>query len=285
MTIKTETMMITPEIAARLIAKNSKNRPHNQRRSKALSEAMKRGEWEENGDTIRIAETGRLLDGQHRLWAIVKSGIAQRYIVVSGLKERVFDTIDRGSCRTVGDILSMRGEKNANVLAAAARLLVVYDKTGNPFHGNPEAQPTARESEEFVDSNPILRKIVNEFVRDKWIRRYVGAPLAAMCKFCFLQVDNESAEMFFDELSSGVVDGAGSPVLLLRDRLMENKASKEKVSKKYLAAITFKSYGYYVGKESRRFLRVREQGPGPELDLFSIQKLREKLPKTVKEPQ
>lgn len=273
--MKTEIVLITPEMAKKLVSANKKNRPHNKRRSKAFAEAMKRSEWEENGDTIRIAETGRLLDGQHRLWAIIYSGIPQRYIVVSGLKEEVFDTIDRGSTRTIGDILSMRGEKHYNALAAAARLLVVYDKTGNPFNGNPEVSPTAREVEDFIDSSPDIKRAVEMSIHSRWIRKYMTPALAAMCRFIFWQVSIEETDDFFEQLETGVVDDAQAPALLLRDRLMEDKASKERMSKRYAAALIFKAFALHRSGEKRRFLRVRQQGDAPETDLFSIEKLKE----------
>jgi len=273
--MKTEIAKITPELAQELIDANLKrNRPHNKRRSKMYAEAMKRGEWVENGDTIRISENGALLDGQHRLWAIIYSGLSQTYIVVSGLKDEVFDTIDRGAGRTIGDVLSIRGEKNCNALAACARMLVVYDKSGNPFHGNPEFNPTAREVEQFIDENPSVRDAVSRCVKSAWIKRHLTGSLAAACRFIFWQVDLEMAEKFFGQLESGVFDKPDSPVLLLRDRLMEDKASKEKMTKKYMAAITFKAFRLFSAGESRRFLRVREAGPGKETDLFSMDKLK-----------
>ena len=76
-----------------------------------------------NGDTIRIATDGSLLDGQHRLLACVETDMPFTSIVVRGLPSEVRATIDSGSKRTYGDRLSMRGVPSANQTAATLSML------------------------------------------------------------------------------------------------------------------------------------------------------------------
>jgi hypothetical protein len=271
--MKVKTAFITPEYAQKLLARNEKNRNHNERRSRNFAAAMGRGEWEINGDTIKIAKDGRLLDGQHRLWAIVYSGIPQQYIVVSELDESAFDTIDRGATRTVGDIFQMRGEKHYSALASTVRLCVLFDKTGNPFSGSSEDAPTARECERFIDDNPDIKGVVDRIANGAWIRKFMSPSVGGFSMFCFNNVDEEACEVFFDELCSGVISYDGSPVLALRDRLMEDKSAKERMTKRYMTAITFKAFRLFRAGEKIRFLRVRETGKAAEKNLFDLARL------------
>jgi hypothetical protein len=78
------------------------------------------------GDTIKLAPSGRLLDGQHRLAAIAQSGITQRLLVVFNVPEEAFQVIDRGAPRSNGDMVNQMGLPYANNIAAAARLAVAY---------------------------------------------------------------------------------------------------------------------------------------------------------------
>src|SRR5882757_5791751 len=61
---------------------------------------MSKGNWVANGETIKVAENGRIPDGQHRLWACINSGANFDTLLVSGFKEseidRVFVTTDIG---------------------------------------------------------------------------------------------------------------------------------------------------------------------------------------------
>lgn len=46
---------------------------------------MQDGKWKLNGKTICFDRTGRLLNGQHRLSAVVRSGVSLTTVVVRGL--------------------------------------------------------------------------------------------------------------------------------------------------------------------------------------------------------
>lgn len=110
---------ITPETASRFLQMNTGNRRLRKNHVDRLAESMARGEWKMNGDAIRIGYDGKLVDGQHRLSACVKSGIPFESIVVSGIKNDVFDTIDKGMKRQVADSLYVQGEVNTPMLAGA----------------------------------------------------------------------------------------------------------------------------------------------------------------------
>lgn len=131
-------ILLTPELAAKLLEGNVANRPMGKRYMQSLARAMQRGEWEFNGDAIRVARNGRLIDGQHRCAAVIESRVAIEVLLVTGLDEQVFKTIDRGRGRTTSDAMAIQGEKNARTLAAVARVLYTYQRAGDPYHGNPD---------------------------------------------------------------------------------------------------------------------------------------------------
>src|SRR4051812_3482650 len=68
-------MLIDATMATAMLERNESNRPINDGRLRRWIDAMKRGEWKQNGDTIKITSCGILNDGQHRLTAVARSGV------------------------------------------------------------------------------------------------------------------------------------------------------------------------------------------------------------------
>jgi hypothetical protein len=63
------------------------------------------GNWKENGETVKLDSNGNIIDGQHRLQAIVDSGVTIELILVEGLNPSVADTIDIGRKRSIEQYL------------------------------------------------------------------------------------------------------------------------------------------------------------------------------------
>lgn len=121
-------ILVTPEQAKEWAEKNTINRKFRRWYALALAEAIKRGEWITTHQGVAFSVSGKLLDGQHRLWAIIWSGIAAEMLVVTGIDDRAFMVIDRGLGRTYTDVTGLP-KKTAELAAIAARYLY---KSGKP---------------------------------------------------------------------------------------------------------------------------------------------------------
>lgn len=119
--------LITPERAAEYLKRNRRNRRISRHQVLMYSELMRRDLWEFNGDAIRLTHDGELVDGQHRLLAIIASGRPQRYVVMRGISFEAFATVDTGKRRNTADVLSIAGYSATTGLSAGARLLHMYD--------------------------------------------------------------------------------------------------------------------------------------------------------------
>jgi hypothetical protein len=124
--IRSRIETITPEGASKLLEKNTLNRSIRENLVDAYAKDMKSGMWKTNGKTIVIADTGRVLDGQHRLWACVMSDTAFETNVCRGVDESTFDTIDTGINRNSGDIFGIAGVTNSQHIASAVRWIYRY---------------------------------------------------------------------------------------------------------------------------------------------------------------
>lgn len=270
--MKHQVEKITPEIARQFLAKNLSNRPLRKTSTVAVfAAAMKRGEWVLNGDAIRFSSDGILLDGQHRLEAVVKSGATIYSLVVYGLPPSTFDTIDRGRPRTTGDMLAIRGEKNYTALASVARLGFMWEVYGDPFYGNPGAQPTVRQIEAYVDENPIIRDAVQIVTVRKWIKKYITPRIGGFSVYAFLRSDLASCVPgFVDALVTGEKSQTNCAAFLLRDALVEDKSARDQMPDKYKVPLIFKAFKKFAAGESTKTLRIRMAGDAVEKDLYLL---------------
>lgn len=118
--------VITLAYAKQLLEQNPTNRPISEKTVQRYANDMKAGRWLNNGQSIVVAENGELLDGQHRLHAIIVAQTPISALVVRNVPRNTFATMDSGKPRSLADVLAIEGYDHANTLAAAARLVYNY---------------------------------------------------------------------------------------------------------------------------------------------------------------
>ena len=110
--------LITPAQAAEFLKLNRTNRPLRQSWIRALADIIARGEWRVTHQGVAITKENELLDGQHRLNAIVLCGVSVEMNVSYDCDPATFQVIDSGIKRTSADHLRV-----SPMTAAVARLL------------------------------------------------------------------------------------------------------------------------------------------------------------------
>ncbi|MEU9948433.1 hypothetical protein [Streptomyces sp. NPDC047939] len=124
--MRMEIVDVSPETAAAWLTHNTSNRPLSKGTVQQLAGQIQRGEWQLTHQGIAFDEDGGLIDGQHRLAAIVKAGRPVPLTVTHGVPRAAFTVMDTGRKRTGRDTLALAGESNATHLAAALRGLHLY---------------------------------------------------------------------------------------------------------------------------------------------------------------
>ena len=74
--------------AKELLANNDHNRKLSPTRIRKFADEMQNGMWVYNGESIIVSESGRLLDGQHRLHAIANSGAKVELELIEGVPDQ-----------------------------------------------------------------------------------------------------------------------------------------------------------------------------------------------------
>lgn len=101
---------ITPEIAQKWLEEGlSENRDIRNGTVKRYIKDLQNNRWFLNGETFVVGKSGKLLNGYHRCSAIVASGISIVSIVVRGVDDDTYKTMDGGTNRNPADILKAYG--------------------------------------------------------------------------------------------------------------------------------------------------------------------------------
>ena len=75
-------ILVTPQLAQARLNDNAHNRTMNEERITELCKKIEAGEWNEKGNPIEVTDTGHLINGQHRLTAIIQTSTAVKMRVV-----------------------------------------------------------------------------------------------------------------------------------------------------------------------------------------------------------
>lgn len=108
---------ITPEKAQKLLKKNTINRALSKHYVANYTHQMVLGLWR-LGEPIYIDLHGNLINGQHRLNAVVKSGKTIQFLVVYNMPTDAFQWLDEGKKRSGADVLSIVRDKGLNGVLA-----------------------------------------------------------------------------------------------------------------------------------------------------------------------
>jgi hypothetical protein len=151
--------MITPEMARTWLDRGGANRKKSERSVIALVTAIQMGEWKVTGETIQLDAEGKVRNGQHRLEAIYRSGIACYALVVRGVQEDAFDVIDTGKSRNAANVLEIHGHTQTIAKATAARGLIHIERFGRYAPGTARTTvpgPSNAAILAYVESHPEI---------------------------------------------------------------------------------------------------------------------------------
>jgi hypothetical protein len=105
--VKVAIEKVTPDLAKQYLQYNDGNRTTKKWWVESLALAITRGEWKITHQGLAFTKTGRLLDGQHRLQAIIQANKTVNILVSREVPEESFKVLDCGVKRTISDLTGM----------------------------------------------------------------------------------------------------------------------------------------------------------------------------------
>lgn len=269
---------ITPTKASEYLETSPYNRltVSTKRVVKNYASAMIRGEWSLNGESIVFDKEGRLLDGHHRMAAVVEAGIPITFSVCRGVDREAFTTYNCGLRTNVGQILSMKEVKNSTLIASMIGINFNLVNSGKIYANNgigPSGSATRTVTDDYntymndrdgydnIASTAQRLKSYANMMKNSWIggmiyflthtggysMDYVLAFFEALCKIDTSEISSADA---------------------LKKFIIRNKMSNMNVENSYMFALLVKAWNAYVmNKQVKRITFNPEVEAYPKLIL------------------
>lgn len=215
--INVEIVKITPELAEAMLGKNHSNRRLRKQAVLMYAKDMKEGRWELTHQGIAFDKNGDLVDGQHRLKAIVDSGVTVRMLVTHGVESKY--NLDNHARRILSDSTGYTITK-----IAMARLILNKLKVGTQ-----ELIRTGRASDslvvEYVEDHYDHLEFADKVMTNNKIGTRISAIRAAVFSASYVEDEGRLAE-FADVVITGRYSNyeEDSGAMRLRDWLLSKEA-------------------------------------------------------------
>jgi len=220
------TRIINPEFAHKLLKYNPKNRRLNRSHVMGLASQMEEGLFMPELGFISFDKKGQMIDGQHRLHAIIESQTSFKIRILTGLDPSVRHIIDTGMKRTLADILRMDGIENAAVVSGAIAKMIIFGEKGR-FDARLNRKLHHADFKKAMEKHPEIR-ICAEKIRPSGVFRR-SPQILALYALCH-KVAPRKADEFFLRLMTGENLEKNSPLLEIRRIVLNKIGTRNNVS-------------------------------------------------------
>lgn len=268
--IKSSVETITPLIAAQILehSKEKEQIQRNVNQSTVLLYAseMTKGNWKLNGEALILDIDSVCIEGQHRLLAIINSGVAIDTLVTRGVDNDSFETIDTGMSRSAGHILQIAGYSGANDLASIIRGVICFERSGVNRSGLACVTGSGvppHEILEYVRENPSIEDFLRDhntgdfraLYRTKTVYRGL---IYALLYILWREVPEDVVE-FMRGVSLCENMPSTDPRMVLSNTIaaLQRKEKEYKVTRATTLSLYVQAWNAYIKKSSRKTLNKK----------------------------
>lgn len=225
MSVTCKIEQITPAMAKTMLNMNTGNFRHiDKARVRNYAREMRTNNWDMNGETIKFNRR-LLLDGQHRLLAIIESKCTITMLVVRGIESDAMH-IDRGKPRSIGQWLRHNKIKNAPAIAAMTRSAIVHtkglwSKMSVGIDGVTDSECIA-----FAETHQETLQLAYKGPRVQGMSNSVLSTILFLGSENYDVTDNEFAGWFREGLATGTELTQTDPAFHFRNRLLQQQGGK-----------------------------------------------------------
>lgn len=251
-------IIVTPQQAEMWLAENhSRQRAIREAVVNMYASDMVDGSWDESIiNPIRFTKGGKLIDGQHRLKAVVVANKPVTMWVQFGLDDDAFESIDIGAKRTPADILGGENSKyGASILANIAGILYGTGGIQSACHKYKSVSPrTTVPISEVMKASEVV-DIQRVIALGYKVRRSLGCGSVTAYGFAYWIIGylygDDVADMFIDDFVS---DTPFQSSYVVRRYITSAYLSKKRVEiEKLVEAILFAYENYMNNKIVKLF--------------------------------
>ncbi|MFF3762069.1 hypothetical protein [Streptomyces sp. NPDC002185] len=266
-------VLVTPELAAELVARESHNRRVDQGHVAILAAAIQRGHWQLTHQGIALDASlsdGAVVDGQHRLYAVVKADIAVPMVVFEHVPRETFSVLDTGRRRSSADALALGGESDPTLLASTVRHVHLYRTFSEPSWAGGRGRLTNDQVLEKFAEDPARYRLAVQAGRIIAKHAFM-IPTAAAVGY-FITVEPSTPQTRVNEWVAGLTSGAnlglGDARLALRRALAGQRTRRSELRRRSTrgeVGLYLKAWNYWILGREVRTLRFgkKEKLPAP----------------------
>ena len=257
--MRVELIKINKEVAEKMLSINLNNRKAKDGVIAKYASEMLKGNWKDDtGELIKISKTNKLLDGQHRLKAIVKADVELRMYVAYDINDDVFSVLDSGVVRSSRDVFHVAGAQYSALIPPIIQFSEILFNGGESNKSssnltNVELLQKFQENDEYyleIASKTMVyylqfAKILNPTTIGSFMI-YFNSKSSADCK------------LFFDELCSGR-NITNNIIYLLRNKLIEDRTGTSRMDLRYRNALIIKAWNFYRLRQEVKVLKYSKE--------------------------
>lgn len=218
--------LMTSELARLLLERNEGNRRIAKTKVASLAHTMKLGKFNAlNGETIQISKCGHLNNGQHRLHAVLDSGVEQPFTLMFGLDREARLTVDQARGRTVADFLAMRDLPDGYLVSAVALMLYQW-RNFRKVSTDAGYRISMSDLADYAEANYDQISQSVRIVPRAGAGLVGGVPVLAFAHAIFGEIDMEMATDYITRLVQGHELERGSPLLAVRNRFLRRDLTR-----------------------------------------------------------
>lgn len=233
-----EYVQVTPEQAREWLEKPAKNRKLSQRRVGLYAAAMKRGDWMLTNQGVAIDEFGMLIDGQHRLSAIVEAEVPVELLVIRAAPNKSQLVLDQGLKRLPHDQVGLReGWEVTPMHIAVAKSMLASVGGAGEMERRAMISDIQLMDRFYVRHHKAVEFVCAQFVARQKVKGVTIAPVLAPVARAHYTVDSNKLARFLEVVATGMADRKGDgPAVVLRNWLLagrDNALSARKGKDRY----------------------------------------------------
>lgn len=222
--MKFEILTVTPELAAKWLACGiTPQRSVKQGRVLRYAREMTAGRWRLTHQAVAFNAEGQMIDGQHRMLAVIRSGVGVPIAVAWSAPGDSIDCVDLTQERSAADIFRIQGRSDVTAERVAIARTIEYGTDSVALRTNRSPQELALLVERHAEAISFVLANKPRYVRGVTVSVVLGAVAVAH----YTVRDRAKLADFMLALISGVASQSGGDrtVICLRDWLMATGSS------------------------------------------------------------
>jgi len=253
--------VITPDLAKKWLEKGMRNRSLIDARVRMIAADIIKNRYRVTGDPIRLDTRGKLIDGQHRLAAVVLSNRSIGSYVAYDCDPKIIPVIDTGKNRTLSDVLKIKGYGHSPILSAIIRKVWQWENgrlvssTADSSGGKGQDKPSRQQELAIMKAHPELEHFAEIAQKSFFSQK----PNLAFCYWVYSNRNRKKAVEFFTKVATQEDMKKGDPAWLLIRKLQTLAKGHPRERGGYAMGLIFRAMQAHLRGEKLENLRPTKE--------------------------